>query len=1155
MTTPNIDSIGEKALEQLLANVFDAAWYTLRYPDVRSSGLEPIRHYIKHGMLEGRDPNRWFDGAWYVEHYPDVAAAGHNPLLHYLVTGAVELRNPHPRFDAAWYAEEHPEAAGNPLLYHLRVGMVRGWATEKTIVIAQYLPSELSIPDPGGDPEVDIVIPVFKAFAITRRCIESVLADTHRPRGRILVVDDHGPEPDLSAWLRGLDAAGQITLLRNARNLGFVASANRGMHAAGRNDVVLLNSDTEVPPGWLRRLRAQAYGGPRIASVSPLSNNATICGYPRDGTNAIPFGRIWPEIDAACQAVNAGRAVDLPTTVGFCMYIRRAALDQAGPFDEAAFGRGYGEETDFCLRTAGMGWRHILACDVFVYHEGGVSFGHETGPLLQAAAATITRRFPDYFARVARHIRLDAVGPYRFAVTARLFAASPLPTILMISHGFGGGVGHHINALAARLAGRANVLLLSATVRGARLSVPMVPGHPVLDLPAERLEDLVRVLRSARVARVHVHHLVGMDMDIQALIHRLDVPFDTTVHDYFALCPQVNMLPWSDGLWCQEPEAATCNACIATRASHGARDILSWRVSHAWLLRDAERVFCPSADALARLTRFGLAERAVVAPHEPIPAGPWPHHRSRRALKKLRIALIGVLANHKGAALAASVIQAADPATHEFHLIGEIEGVFPADALARLHVNGRYEPDALPGLLARLDPHVLWFPASWPETYSYTLSEGIESGRPIVVTKIGAFPDRLGGRPMTWLTPPTTDPARWLQVFAAVRTALQSPSERTAERPRIADFYADSYLAAPAVSRFAPRPATGLRAVVVPEQSGNGALSPCAYIRLLLPLTHPACGQDIEVIVADTVSALRYKADMFVTHRYAIPDVAAAEALAAHARAIGGRLVYDLDDDLLHIPREHPEAAALRPKTQVVRRMLRLADQVLVSTPALAARVGVAATVVPNGLDEQLWTAAPAIPRPRQMPVRILCMGTATHTADFALIEPALARIAEDFGYRVSIDMIGFSDAPHLPEWVKRLPIPPSARASYPGFVHWFTGQRAWDIGLAPLVDSAFNRCKSAIKALDYAAAGIPVIASDGPVYRGSPADGVGGMLVANRPDAWYAAISRLIRDVPLRERLALGARAAFLERGTLAAQAEMRRGLWQVARGPSTNV
>ena len=169
--------------------------------------------------------------------------------------------------------------------------------------------------------------------------------------------------------------------------------------------MALLNSDTEVPQGWLRRLAAQAYAEPRIASVSPFSNNATICGYPRDEGGPLPLGLDLGTIDAACRSVNAGRSVAVPTTVGFCMYIRRAALDEVGGFDAKAFGRGYGEENDFCMRAAQRGWTHRLACDTFVFHEGAVSFGAGKDKLLAEAQDALAQRYPDYARIVAQHVK------------------------------------------------------------------------------------------------------------------------------------------------------------------------------------------------------------------------------------------------------------------------------------------------------------------------------------------------------------------------------------------------------------------------------------------------------------------------------------------------------------------------------------------------------------------------------------------------------------------------------------------------------------------------------------------------------------------------------------------------------------------------------
>ena len=81
------------------------------------------------------------------------------------------------------------------------------------------------------------------------------------------------------------------------------------------------------------------------------------------------------------------------------MYIRRAALADIGLFDAEAFGRGYGEENDFCLRASARGWRHLLACDTFVYHEGAVSFGAGASAAAQQGHGSAARALSALCAR------------------------------------------------------------------------------------------------------------------------------------------------------------------------------------------------------------------------------------------------------------------------------------------------------------------------------------------------------------------------------------------------------------------------------------------------------------------------------------------------------------------------------------------------------------------------------------------------------------------------------------------------------------------------------------------------------------------------------------------------------------------------------------
>jgi glycosyltransferase involved in cell wall biosynthesis len=1122
-------------LAGLLGEFLDPDWYRERYPDVAASDLDPYRHFIRYGAAERRDPNRFFDSAWYVEHYPDVAASGFIPLLHYVQSGVGESRNPHPRFDGVWYVEQHPDAAANPLLYHLRVGMARGYRTEKSIDIADYLPSEgPAVPVPAGV-FADVVIPLHRGTEAAMRCIRSVLTDRAFPLARIIVVDDRSTDPELRAWLRELAAEGQIHLIRNRRHLGFAASVNLGVDAAVGHDVVVLRSDAEVPPGWLRRLTAQAYSRRNVATVSPLSDYASFGGN-NDGAAPAQTAATQARIDALCQTVNAGRSVRAEATTDHCTYISRAALVAFGPFGREGFSADETALGDFCARASAGGWGHRIACDTFVARNG---------------PAPATLRQLDRATTPLGAIPMDAI-PFHFAVTTALFRDAELPVILMVSHSFGGGVRLHIDSLVERYRDTANVLLLEGSDRGAALSVPSSSLGWVLTLPAERLDDMVTLLRSANISRVHIHHLLEMDMDIRVLIQRLGVQFDLTVHDYYAICPQISLLRWDEGVYCGEPGPADCNACIAERSSHNARDIVSWRRSRVWQFLDADRVICPSADVKARLDRHAIGDRGIVVPHEQQTDPVWTTDLPQFPAPPLRIVLLGVLANHKGARAVAEVAEAAAPGTIELHLIGHLEDSFPQSAVKLIKVSGPYQNRDLSKLLRRIDPHVFWLPSSAPETYSFTLSTAIATGRPIVATDHGSFTERLAGRPLTWLVDHLASSKDWLAAFDQVRTVLRDrPKLPPVARPlRTADFYADRYLA-PASPQASAAAGRRPKIVIVPERYGIGGLTPCAYIRLLQPLDHPMIGGRFDITLADAETIFACEADIIVTQRYAIPDLQTVDRLAAHARRTGAKLVFDLDDDLLAIPATHPDASTLRPLAKVVLRMLAIADTVWVSTQPLAERLASVrpdAVVVANGLDERIWAhGQPATPVLASSvgddPIRILCMGTTTHQRDFALIEPALIRLRADYGPRVVVDVLGMTRRNDLPRELSRVDQPTQASRSYPGFVNWLTRrQPGWHIGVAPLLDTAFNRSKSPIKAMDYAAMGLAVLASDMAVYRGSIADGPAGQLVANDPAAWHAALDWLVRDQDLRKSTALRAREAFLAGASLASQAETRR-------------
>ena len=640
---------------------------------------------------------------------------------------------------------------------------------------------------------VDIIIPVFRGLEETKRCIDSVLSSANTTSHEIIVINDASPELDLVNHLKELvtytdvlmsreagrrerPTAGKITLLHNEQNLGFVGTVNRGMLLHPERDVILLNSDTEVANDWLDRLRRCAYHEGNIATVTPFSNNATLCSYPRIcEDNALPAGYSLNQLDTLFSEVNRGKSLDIPTAVGFCMYIRRDGLDDIGLFDAKHFGKGYGEENDFSLRAAKKGWRNVLCADTFVYHAGGVSFTDSQNPRKTQAMEVMRRLHPHYEMQVYAHIQQDPARPLRLAADMARLRQDPTPLLLFITHDRAGGTEKHIRELVRLLAGSARVLLLRPCADG-QTELSCLNNnedfHLFFDIEKD-YPELLNVLRSLQIRRIHFHHTLAIHPRLFELPNDLAVAYDFTAHDYYSACPQVSMTNLQNS-YCGEPDEEGCDRCLKFAPAPGNVDIHTWRGRHAELLERAERVFTPSLDVARRLSRYFPSARFVLSPHPeddsdnyPAPAPP-----PLASAEALRIVVLGALSPLKGPDILESC--ALDAKRRglplEFHLIGYAYRSLVTAPRSNLTVTGPYTHEELPNLLARANPHIAWFPAQVPETYSYTLSECLRAGLPAVCPNLGAFSERLAGRTWSWICPWDWNAEKWNEFFITART-------------------------------------------------------------------------------------------------------------------------------------------------------------------------------------------------------------------------------------------------------------------------------------------------------------------------------------------------------------------------------------------------
>ncbi len=690
----------------------------------------------------------------------------------------------------------------------------------------------------SGRPAVDIVVPVFGAGEALARLLESLRSHTDLGAHRVLLVAD-GPQPAaVEELLSAVEYAGDPgrRVLRLARRAGFPAAANRGMFATGDRDVTLLNSDTVVTANWLDKLQRAAYSAPEVATATPFANHATICSLPRWlERNALPAGHDADSFAALVERVSDRRYPRLPTGVGVCMYLKRAALAQTGPFDEAAFGLGYGEENDWCVRASTLGWLHVLDDATFVYHHGQASFGAASPVRMRRAHRLLRRRHAEYLRTVAHFIRADPLRPLRERVLSAL--APPRAErrrdaparALHVVHGWPpwsqAGVEIYAAGLArrqarwrevtayARIADRGRpfgeaVEYLDQGVR-VRLIVNNFTQHSPLArnaLRAPALErDFRRLLGELRPELVHIHHLAGHCATLSHLARRSGAAVVHQLQDWFAPCARANLFRPERTL-CTGPGHRKCSACLPlTRLppSRVLNPLLYWYrarlMRRALALADVliagsefvvdshrELGWLP-AEAKVRVVPYGVddLERPTCA-------------RARQPGAPLRLGFMGSLLPHKGLHVAAQAVADLDPAQVVLEVWGDPSAhpAYVAEALATagsavLCLHGPFPAARKAEILSALD--VLLVPSTGLESFGLAAHEALALGVPVIASRRGALARLFTGgeagahfdpdRPLElrhWIERLLADPdllARWRARAAPVKTMDQHAEE------------------------------------------------------------------------------------------------------------------------------------------------------------------------------------------------------------------------------------------------------------------------------------------------------------------------------------------------------------------------------------------
>ncbi len=578
-------------------------------------------------------------------------------------------------------------------------------------------------------PLVDVVILAGGDEECLRQCILSLSAYPQRTPYALFVLS--AGDTRMQACLDELHSGVELQAIDSAGLPQVPHAAAIAARLPGGLDLVLLQDTARVHGDWLDRLHDCAHHLQGVGSVTPLQSHGRCSGYPLPESSM----QDWPPeaLDILAAQTNSGLDVDILAPETGCLYLKRECLADT---DTAVF--LHAPTVEECIHALAaefteQGFRHRLCTGLHItLIQGPARDGPDSTGQAAAELAYVRQRL--HCARVRQ---------------------SPRPRLLFVTGEQLGETERHVRRLAGLLSETHEILVLRPHGDG-RVALGWEREPDTLELYfvlPRQMDDLVELLHSLGVERIHYHHVDAYPPTILDLADRMGLAYDFTVHDYYCFCPQFTLTD-ATGRYCGEPDETQCAVCIRQCPPAWDLDIIGWRGRFARFLGRAERVLVPSEDAAKRMLRRFPRSR-IIQWHLP----EIPHAASSlepgRGVDRCKVLVLGDLSPasglHQLEACARDARERGLPLS--FRLLGSPRGALGQLPDIPLSISGSCNEHDLVGLMRIERGDMLFFPCLWPAIYTHTLSAAMATGLPLVAPDLGAFRERLAGSPAALLVP------------------------------------------------------------------------------------------------------------------------------------------------------------------------------------------------------------------------------------------------------------------------------------------------------------------------------------------------------------------------------------------------------------------
>ena len=488
---------------------------------------------------------------------------------------------------------------------------------------------------------VDIIIPIYNAYEDLKICLKSIYSNTDLEQNRLILINDNSPDARIKELL-DKQIGKNIIVIHNETNKGFSANINIGMSQSEENDVLLLNSDTVVTANWIDKIVTCAYSDRSIGTVTPLSNNATLCSVPVFcEENKLPDNLSVDKMAEIVERCSMRKYPQITVAHGFCMFVKREVIDAVGNFDAATFGRGYGEENDFCNRAGQAGYKHVMCDDTYILHTGTKSFvSAEKAAYIEEHDRILRKRYPIQMHENDVHVRDnpnhfvgDNISVYMDVFNGKKNLLYVLQSDFRRDASDNvGGTQLHVKDLTKNMTDEYNVFVAARDGVFLNLTIYTEIGNKLWKFyigtkPAyysfsdQKLNKIWRnVLSAFRIDCVHVHHLCTTSFDVVYIAHEYGIPVIFTLHDYFMVSPSLKLLNEKDEVitWSEENPDTWKNYLKTNYAIYDNLNYMSiWRNQCGNVLELCKKIVVPDESVKKIVSEYypQIADRLVVIPH------------------------------------------------------------------------------------------------------------------------------------------------------------------------------------------------------------------------------------------------------------------------------------------------------------------------------------------------------------------------------------------------------------------------------------------------------------------------------------------------------------------------------------------------------------